>query len=93
MDNTLIDHDGKTIEDVGYFWDHADKRYLIAHDYLISNYVTPVGHHYPIEFRRFRKKEAEEKEKQGASEKKTLFKNHTKRAIELIDDAIERNIP
>src|SRR5919198_1870127 len=32
IDNTLIDHDGKLIEDVGYFWDHADERYLIAHD-------------------------------------------------------------
>ena len=24
VDDTLIDHDGKLIEDVGYFWDHAD---------------------------------------------------------------------
>ena len=27
IDNTLIDHAGKLIEDVGYFWDHADKRH------------------------------------------------------------------
>jgi len=32
IDNTLIDHDGKLIDDVGWFWDHADKRHLIAHD-------------------------------------------------------------
>src|SRR5437764_651582 len=25
IDNTLIDHAGIFIEDVGYFWDHADK--------------------------------------------------------------------
>ena len=63
LDNTLIDHDGKTIEDVGYFWDHAEKRHLIAHDYLISNYVSTAGYHYPLELRRFRKKETIEKEK------------------------------
>jgi DDE superfamily endonuclease len=45
IDNTLIDHDGKLIEDVGYFWDHAEKRHLIAHDYLFANYVNPNGKH------------------------------------------------
>src|SRR5881296_1450463 len=37
IDNTLVDHTGKLIEDVGWFWDHANERYVIAHDYLISN--------------------------------------------------------
>ena len=41
IDNTLVTHEGKLIEDVGWFWDHADARYVIAHDYLISNYVCP----------------------------------------------------
>ncbi len=57
MDNVLIDHEGKLIEDVGWFWDHADQRYMIAHDYLFANYVCTSGKHYPLEFRRFRKKE------------------------------------
>src|SRR6266566_6965155 len=57
IDNTLIDHDGKLIEDAGWFWDHAEERYLIAHDYLFANYVHPSGKHYPLHFRRFRKKE------------------------------------
>src|SRR3990172_11581010 len=39
VDNVLIDHQGKLIEDVGYFWDHAEQRQKIAHDYLIGNYV------------------------------------------------------
>jgi len=39
IDNTLVNHEGKLIDDVGWFWDHADKRHIIAHDYLISNYV------------------------------------------------------
>src|SRR5437588_11747175 len=63
LDNTLIDHDGKLIADVGWFWDHADQRYLIAHDYLIANYVCPGGKHYPLDFRRFRKRGLCEAEK------------------------------
>ena len=51
IDNTLVDHSGKLIEDVGWLWDHAQQRHVIAHDYLISNYVCPSGSHYPIEWR------------------------------------------
>ena len=58
IDNTLVDHSGKLIEDVGWLWDHAQQRHVIAHDYLISNYVCPSGSHYPIEWRRFRKKDS-----------------------------------
>jgi hypothetical protein len=29
----LVTHEGKLIEDVGWFWDHADERHVIAHDY------------------------------------------------------------
>jgi len=53
----LIDHDGELIKDVGWFWDHAEGRNKIAHDYLIANYVCTSGKHYPLEFRRFRKRE------------------------------------
>jgi hypothetical protein len=84
IDNTLIDHEGKFIEDVGWLWDHADQRYVIAHDYVISNYVCPSGAHYPIDWRRFRKREA-------CAEGE--FVDHTKLCIKLIDDAIEREIP
>src|SRR4051812_48850587 len=52
LDNTLIDHDGELIGDVGWFWDHTEERYKIAHDYLIVNYVCTGGKHYPLEFRR-----------------------------------------
>jgi DDE superfamily endonuclease len=84
IDNTLVDHAGKLIADVGWFWDHANERYIIAHDYLISNYVCPSGAHYPIEWRRFRKKDACP---QGE------FKDHTELCIELVDDAIVRGMP
>jgi hypothetical protein len=86
IDNTLIDHDGKLIEDAGWFWDHAEERYLIAHDYLFSNYVHPSGKHYPLHFRRFRKRET-------CEQTGTPFKNHTALCIELIDWVIDQAIP
>jgi len=79
IDNTLIDHDGKLIEDAGWFWDHAEMRHLIAHDYLIANYVCASCKHYPLEFRRFRKKEA----CVAAGEP---FKNHTVLCKEVLQD-------
>src|SRR5215475_14543111 len=84
IDNTLVDHEGKLIEDVGWFWDHADERHIIAHDYLISNYVCPSGVHYPLEWRRFKKRDACPA---------GTFKDHTALCIELIDDAVQRAIP
>jgi len=84
IDNTLVDHAGKLSEDVGWWWNHADQRHVIAHDYLISNYVCPSERHSPIEWRRFKKRDACA---EGA------FKAHTTLGIELIDDAIKRTIP
>lgn len=85
LDNTLIDHDGKLIEDVGYFWDHADKRHLIAHDYLFANYVNPSGKHYPLDFRRFRKREQ--------CDEAHAFRNHTDLAKDLIEWVVAEAIP
>ena len=82
--NTLVNHTGQLIEDVGWLWGHADQRYLPAHDYLISNYVCPSGKHYPIEWRRFAKRDA-----CAVGE----FKDHTTLCIELIDDGLTRGIP
>lgn len=85
IDNTLIGHDGKLIEDVGWFWDHAEQRHLIAHDYLFANYVHPSGKHYPLEFRRFRKRD------QCADEES--FKSHTVLCQELVEWVIAEQIP
>ncbi len=85
LDNTLIDHDGKLINDVGYFWDHADKRRLIAHDYLFANDVNPSGKHYPLDFRRFRKRDQ--------CDDARPFKNYTVLAKELIDWVVAAAIP
>jgi hypothetical protein len=86
IDNTLIDHFGELILDVGWYWDHSEERYKIAHDYLFINYVCPSGKHYPVEFRRFRKE-------QQALDLEVPFKNHTTLCCELIDFVCERQIP
>ena len=86
IDNVLIDHDGKLIEDVGWLWDHADHKNIIAHDYLIANYVCPSGKHYPLEFRRFIKEE-------DCKERQIPFKDHTQLFIELIDWVVDKKIP
>jgi hypothetical protein len=84
IDTTLVDHAGKLITDVGWFWDHANERYVIAHDDLISHSVCPSGAHDPIAWRRFKKREACQK---GACT------DHTDLCIALINDAIARGIP
>jgi hypothetical protein len=86
IDNTLIDHYGQLIDDVGWFWDHAEERYKIAHDYLIANYVCPSGKHYPLEFRCFRKQ-------QQCEADKVPFTDHTELFKDLVDWVDERHIP
>ena len=86
LDDTLIDHDGKFIKDVGWFWDHAEERHKIAHDDLIVNYVCTSGKHYPLEFRRFKKRE--QCEATGET-----FQDHTVLFCQLINWVCTREIP
>lgn len=86
IDDVLIDHDGQLIKDVGWFWDHAEQRNKIAHDYLIANYVCTGGKHYPLEFRRFKKRD--QCEATGET-----FEDHTVLFCQLVDWVCERNIP
>jgi DDE superfamily endonuclease len=86
LDDVLVDHDGKLIEDVGWFWDHAEDRAKIAHDYLFANYVCPTGRHYPLEFRRFKKRE--QCEATGVE-----FEDHGQLFRQLVDWACEHQIP
>ena len=86
IDNVLIDHSGKTIDDVGYFWDHAEERHKIAHDYLFANYVCGGGKHYPLEFRRFQKRA-------HCEAANVPFTDHTELCCQLIDWTWEQGIP
>ena len=86
LDDVLVDHDGKLIEDVGWFWDHAEDRAKIAHDYLFANYVCPTGQHYPLEFRRFKKRDQCE----ATGEQ---FEDHGRLFRQLVDWVCDRQIP
>jgi hypothetical protein len=86
IDNTLIAHAGELIEDAGWFWDHAEERYKIAHDYIFVNYVCTNGKHYPLDFRRFQKKD-------DCANRDIPFKDHTVLCQELIDWVCQQNIP
>lgn len=86
IDNTLIDHDGQCLADVAWFWDHAEQRYKVAHDYLFANYVCTSGKHYPLDFRRFQTKDL-------CLCLEQPFKDHTALCQELIDAACAQGIP
>src|SRR5262245_11251009 len=51
---------------------------------MISNYVCPSKAHYPIEWRRFKKRDACPTQE---------FKDHTELGLALIDEALKRGIP
>jgi len=85
IDNVLVDHTGKLIEDVGYFWDHAEQRYKIAHDYLIINYVISSQKHYPLEFYPFVKRQ--QCEQQGIE-----FRDHNVLFRQLVDWTVANEI-
>lgn len=86
VDNVLIDHEGKLIEDVGWFWDHAEERHKIAHDYLFANYVCSSGKHYPLDFRRFKKRDQCQATGQTFEDHGVLFR-------QLVDFVVQREIP
>jgi hypothetical protein len=86
LDDVLIDHEGQFIKDVGWFWDHAQERHKIAHDYLFANYVTSSGKHFPLEFRRFKKREQCDATGETFEDHGVLFR-------QLVDWVCEREIP
>jgi hypothetical protein len=85
IDNVLVSHDGELIADVGCFWDHCEKRYLIAHDYIIAGYAAEGGKSFPLEYKRFIKQE-------HCRERKIEFKSHNEMIRELVNWCEKRQI-
>jgi hypothetical protein len=55
---TIVKHaTGQLIDDVGWFWNHADQRSVSAHADVIANDVWSSGAHYPSAEQRFQKQE------------------------------------
>src|SRR5262249_52604647 len=48
---TLVTHEGKRLEDVGWCWEHAAQRHGSAHDSSISHSGCPAGAPSPLEWR------------------------------------------
>lgn len=82
-DHPVIDHEGQLIADGGSFWDHAAKRHLMAHDYLIINDVPVAGTRFPRTVQRVRTRA-------GAGAQCTT---HTHLWCDRIDGAGARQIP
>lgn len=87
IDDVLLEKTGKHIEDVGYLYDHSQKRSYLAQDILFANYVDPrSGKHYPLDFRRFKKEDQCESEEVD-------FKKQTELFRELVGWCHENAIP
>ena len=84
IDHPLVTHEGKLIDDVGWCWEHADARPVIAHDSMLSHDVCALGAPYPSEGRRCKKRET------WAA---TACTDHPQLGIEWSDEALTRGIP
>ena len=82
IDDTLTHKTGKKIEGVGIYWDHSEKRYVLAHNIVTAEFVNPKGESHPLDFRLYLKEEQ-------SREKRVPFKTKIDLAQELVDDALQ----
>jgi SRSO17 transposase len=85
IDDTLTHKTGKKMEGVGIFWDHSEKRYVLAHNIVTAEFVNPKGDSHPLDFRLYLKKEQ-------SQEKRVPFKTKIDLAQELVEDALQRGL-
>ena len=81
IDDTFIEKTGKHIPEVGKFYNHADQRYIMAHNLVTSQYVTPGGC-FPIGYRLYRKRDKNDPE----------YKSKIEAAMNLVDDAVSAGL-
>ena len=81
LDDTLCEKTGKHIDEVGYFYDHAEGRYVLGHNIVSSHYVTP-GNCFPIGWRLYLKRDKKDKD----------FKSKLDLAQELIEQALSTGL-
>lgn len=85
IDDTLTHKTGKKIEGVGIFWDHSEKRYVLAHNIVTAEFVNPKGESHPLDFRLYLKKEQ-------SQEKRVSFKTKIELAQEMVEDTLQRGL-
>lgn len=81
IDDTLTHKSGKEIEAVGIFWDHSEKRHVLAHNIVTMEFVTPRGDTYPLDFRLYMKEDL-------CKKRKIPFKTKIALARELVEYAL-----
>jgi len=85
IDDVLAHKTGEKIEGVARFYDHVDRKYVIAHNLVTSQYVDKrTG--YPLDYRIYFKKDSDGAKKHG-------FKTKIELACELVDHAVESECP
>jgi len=85
IDDTLTHKTGKKMEGVGIYWDHSEKRYVLAHNIVTAEFVNPKGDSHPLDFRLYLKEEQ-------SREKRVPFKTKIELAQELVEDALQRGL-
>lgn len=85
LDDTLTHKTGKKIEGVGIFWDHSEKRYVLAHNIVTVEFVNTKGVSHPLDFRLYLKEEQ-------SRVKGVPFKTKIELARDLIEYALELGI-
>jgi len=78
IDDTLIEKTGEKIDEIGKYYDHAEGRYLLGHNLVTSQYVTPRGC-FPIGYRLYLKRDKKDPERRTKIE---LAKELVKQAVE-----------
>lgn len=85
IDDTLCHKTGKDIEGVDYHFDHSEKKHVMGHNIVTSNYADKETD-YPINLKVYHREHSDIANKEG-------FKTKIELAIELIHDVMSRNIP
>jgi hypothetical protein len=85
IDDTLTHKTGKKIEGVGIFWDHSEKRYVLAHNTVTAELVNLKGKSRPLDSRLYLKEEQ-------SREKRVPFKTKIELAKELVEDPVNRGL-
>lgn len=81
IDDTIIEKTGEKIAEVGTLYDHARKRFVLGHNLVRSQYITPFAS-FPIGFRLYCKRD---KKEEG-------FKTKIEMAKELGEQAVEKGL-
>jgi len=81
IDDTLTHKSGRKMDGVGIFWDHSEKRYVLAHNIVTAEFVNPRGDSHPLDFRLYLKEEQ-------SRQKRIPFKTKIELAQELVEYAV-----